>query len=122
MIDRLFAQWLNPDNNRSLLNRLVVMTPNNSLSIPAAVRQNPDLYHYKLGTIEYPNKPNGQPMRRLVAVRQAVLFAKSRNQKLAKDFLAYLIRPEVTGEYLKAAALATSSACSRFMLLPYQFL
>ncbi len=54
MIDRLFAQWLNPDNNRSLLNRLVVMTPNNSLSIPAAVRQNPDLYHYKLGTRGYP--------------------------------------------------------------------
>ncbi|MEH2450824.1 hypothetical protein [Nostoc sp.] len=33
--------WLNPDNNRSLLNRLVVMTPNNTLSIPCSVRQDP---------------------------------------------------------------------------------
>lgn len=97
------VNWLAPDNNRQLLNRVVVMTPNLTLSIAAAVRQDPDIYRYKLGTIELPNKPSGKPMRRLVAVRQAVLFAESRNQKLAKDFLAYLIRPEVTGEYLKAA-------------------
>lgn len=97
------VNWLNPDNNRQLLNRLVVMTPNNSLSIPAAVRQDPDIYLNRLGTIGYPNKPNGKPMRYLVVVRQAVVFTESKNQKLAKDFLAYLIQPEVTGGYLKAS-------------------
>lgn len=97
------VNWLNPDNNRSLLNRLVVMTPNNSLSIPAAVRQNQDLYRHKLGTIGYPNKPSGKPMRYLALVRQAVVLSDSKNQKSAKDFLAYLSQPEVTGEYLKAA-------------------
>ena len=97
------VNWLNPDNNRSLLNRLAVMTPNNSLSIPAAVRQDPDLYRNKLGTIGYPNKPNGKPMRYLALVRQAVVFAESKNQKLAKNFLAYLIQPEIGGDYLKAA-------------------
>jgi multiple sugar transport system substrate-binding protein len=95
--------WLNPDNNRSLLNRLIIMTPNNSLSIPAAVRQKPDLYHYKLGTIGYPHKPSGKPMRYLALVKQAVVLADSKNQKLAKDFLAYLIQPQIVGNYLKAA-------------------
>ncbi len=97
------VHWLNPDNNRSLLNRLIVMTANNSLSIPAAVRHNPDIYLNRLGTIGYPNKPNGKPMRYLALVKQAVVLADAKNQKLAKDFLAYLIQPEITGNYLKAA-------------------
>ncbi|MDZ8189534.1 MAG: ABC transporter substrate-binding protein [Nostoc sp. ChiSLP02] len=96
------VNWLNPDNNRSLLNRGVVMTPNSSLSIPAAVRQQPDIYRHKLGILEFPNKPNGQPMRYLVSVNEIVLFAKSKNQKVAKDFLAYFIKPETIGNYLKA--------------------
>lgn len=97
------VNWLNPDNNRSLLNRLIVMTPNQSLSIPAAVRREPDLYRHKLGTIAYPHKPNGKPMRYLVLVRQAVVLAGSKNPKLAKDFLAYLSQPEIAGAYLKTA-------------------
>ena len=95
--------WLNPDNNRSLLNQLVVMTPNNSLSIPAAVRQNSDLYQNKLVTRGYPHKPNGKPMRYIALIKQAVVLSDSKNQNLAKDFLAYLIQPEVIGNYLKAA-------------------
>ncbi len=95
--------WLNPDNNRSLLNRQVVMTPNNSLSIPAAVRDDPDLYHHKLGTIGYPNKPSGKPMRYIVLVRQAVIFQTSKHQEQAKSFLRYLLQPDISDRYLKAA-------------------
>ncbi|MBW4427839.1 MAG: ABC transporter substrate-binding protein [Nostoc desertorum CM1-VF14] len=94
--------WLNPDNNRNLLNRAVVMTPNNTLAIPIAVRQDRDTYLNKLGTLEFPNKPNGKPMRYLVLYKEAVLFAESKNQKIAKSFLGYLIQPEVMGSYLKA--------------------
>jgi multiple sugar transport system substrate-binding protein len=95
--------WLNPDNNRSLLNRQVVMTPNNSLSIPAAVKDDADLYKHKLGTIGYPNKPNGRPMRYIVLVRQAVIFQTSKHQDHAKSFLRYLLQPDISDSYLKAA-------------------
>lgn len=95
--------WLNPDNNRNLLNRKVLMTTNETLSIPAAVRQDPDTYRKKLGILEFPNKPSGQPMFHLITVQQVVLFADSKNQEIAKDFLAYLIQPEVIGNYLKTA-------------------
>ncbi|MEC4819049.1 MAG: ABC transporter substrate-binding protein [Scytonema sp. PMC 1069.18] len=97
------VNWLNPDNNRSLLNRHVVMTLNNSLSIPAAVRQDADLYKNKLGTIGYPNKPNGKPMRYVALIRQATIIAGSTNQRLAKDFLKYFVQPEIIGSYLKSA-------------------
>ncbi|BAT56893.1 extracellular solute-binding protein family 1 (plasmid) [Nostoc sp. NIES-3756] len=93
--------WLNPDNNRSLLNRGLVMTPNSTLSIPVTIRLDRDTYN-KLGILEFPNKPNGKPMRYPFILKEAVLFAKSRNQKAAKDFLTYLIQPKVMSDYLKA--------------------
>lgn len=95
--------WLNPDNNRNLLNRKVLMTTNDTLSIATAVRQDPDTYRKKLGILELPHKPNGQLMRYLITVQQVVLFADSKNQEIAKDFLAYLIQPEIIGNYLKTA-------------------
>lgn len=95
--------WLNPDNNRNLLNRKVLMTTNDTLSIATALRQDPIAYRQKLGVLELPNKPSGQKMRYLLTVQQVILFAHSQNQKIAKDFLAYLIQPEVIGNYLKVA-------------------
>lgn len=96
-------KWLNPDNNRSLLNRMVVMTPNATLSIPAAVRQDTDIYRNKLGIIEFPNKPNGQPMYHLTMAEQAIILAESNHQQLAKEFLRYVVQPEVLKKYLRSA-------------------
>ncbi|WP_019508807.1 ABC transporter substrate-binding protein [Pleurocapsa sp. PCC 7319] len=97
------VRWLNPDNNRSLLNYQVAMTPNNSLSIPAALGRDSDEYKNKLVTAPYPNKPSGEPMKYIALVRQAIILADAPNQKLAKEFLSYLIQPEIIGDYLKAA-------------------
>lgn len=97
------TRWLDPDNNRNLLNRFVLMSPNPTLSIPVALRQEPNTYQNQLGIIDFPNKPSGKPMRYLIAVRQAVVFAAANNQQAAKDFLRHLIQPQVLGEYLKSA-------------------
>lgn len=97
------VNWLNPDNNRSLLNHQVIMTPNNSLSIPAALGRNSDAYKNKLVTTAYPNKPSGKPMKYIALVREAIVLADAPHRELAKDFLAYLIQPEIIGNYLKAA-------------------
>ncbi|WP_339383731.1 ABC transporter substrate-binding protein [Oculatella sp. LEGE 06141] len=96
-------KWLDPDNNRSFINHEVVMTANPTLSIPNALRQDPDLYLNQLGTLPFPQKPSGQPMRHIVLVRQAMVFATSKHQQAAKDFLAYLIQPEVMETYLQSA-------------------
>jgi multiple sugar transport system substrate-binding protein len=97
------VDWLDPDNNRNLLNRNVVMTPNPTLSIPAAVRNDSDIYFNKLGTVAFPNKPNGEPLDHFVDIRQAVVFADSPHQEAAKDFLAYLTQPKVLSLFLKTS-------------------
>ena len=95
--------WLNTDNNRNLLNRVVLMTPNVSLSIPAAIHQDRDTYYNKLGIINFPHKPSGEPMRYLVSVKQAIIFTNSPHQQVAQEFLRYLIQPEIIAEYLQAS-------------------
>lgn len=96
-------KWLDPDNNRNFLNRTVVMAPNPTLSIATALLENKETYLNDLGTMEFPYKPNGEPLKHIVSVRQAVILAAAKNQAIAKEFLAYLIKPEIIGNYLKSA-------------------
>lgn len=95
--------WSDIDNNRQLLNRQVVMTPNPTLSIPAAVRNDEAVYKQQLGIAEFPNKPSGEPMPHLVDIRQAIIFQDSPHQEAAMDFLSYLTQPEVLSQFLKAS-------------------
>lgn len=95
--------WSGTDNNLNLLNRIVVMTPNTTLSIPAMVRQDEDTYYHKLGISELPNKPDGTPMQYLIAVRQAAIFEDSSHISLAKDFLQYFLQPQVMAQYLQTS-------------------
>ena len=95
------VDWTNADNNRSFLNREILMTTNATMSIPAALSQDPDAYQNKLGIIELPNKPNGETMRHIFLVEQAVIFNDAEHPQLAKEFLAYLIKPEIINDFLK---------------------
>ena len=95
------VDWTNADNNRLFLNREILTTTNATMSIPAALRNDPDTYRNKLGIVEIPPKPNGEPMRHIFLVEQAVIFNDAEHPELAKDFLAYLIQPEVINKFLK---------------------
>ena len=54
--------WANIDNNKAFLAQTVVMTPNNTLSIPNALkRERPDDYYENTATIEWPLGPSGEP-------------------------------------------------------------
>ena len=97
------VDWLNPDNNRNLLQRAIVMTPNTTLSIPAAVRKDASIDLEQLGIIEFPHKPNNESINHLVAVNAVILLSESQHQELAKDFLRYLVRPNTLSDYLKAS-------------------
>ncbi len=97
------VNWLDPENNRNFLDRNVVMTPNPTLSIPAAVRNDDTIYLEKLGTVSFPNKPSGEPLAHFVSIRQAVIFNDAPHLQAAKDFLAYLTQPAVLSDFLKAS-------------------
>ena len=95
------VDWNNAANNHQFINREILTTTNATLSIPAALRNDLDVYRNKLGIVELPNKPNGKPMRHIFLVEQAVIFNDAANPELAKDFLAYLIQPETINTFLK---------------------
>ena len=97
------VDWLDTENNRAFLDRNVVMTPNPTLSIPAAVRNDQTLYSEKLGTVEFPNKLNGEPLPHFVSIRQAVVFTDAPHLDTAKDFLTYLTEPAVLSDFLKTS-------------------
>ncbi|BAZ38553.1 family 1 extracellular solute-binding protein [Calothrix sp. NIES-4101] len=97
------TKWLTPDNNRALLNRSVAMTVNPSMSIPVSQRDNQELYFQQLGTMDFPNKPDGKPLEHLVSVNQVVILSSSQKQQAAKAFLSYLIQPQVLQNFVKSS-------------------
>jgi multiple sugar transport system substrate-binding protein len=97
------TRWLDPDNNRNFLNRQVLMTPNPTLSIPAAVRNDEAVYFNQLGTLPWPHKPDGTPMTHVIETRQAIIFADAPHLEAAKSFLAHLLQPETYNQFLKTA-------------------
>ncbi len=97
------TKWLTPDNNRALLNKQVGMTVNPSMSIPVSQKNNKDVYLKELGTVDFPNKPDGNPLEHLVSVNQVVLLSSSKKQKAAKMFLSYLTQPQVLQDFVKSS-------------------
>jgi multiple sugar transport system substrate-binding protein len=83
--------WTNPDNNKAFLAQTVVMTPNPSLSIPAALkRERPDDYYENAATIDWPNGADGQPLVMDGYMYRAVVFRTGGNPALAGDFVRFL--------------------------------
>ena len=56
----------------------------------------------QLGTVDFPHKPDGNPLESLVSINQVVILAASQKQKAAKSFLAYLIQPQVLQGFVKS--------------------
>lgn len=97
------VDWADPDNNVEFLSRKSLMTSNPSLSIPGSQRQDKETYYNKMATVEWPNRPDGQPLTYLVAVKQACLFEGSTNKEIAKNFLSFLINPDNLSEFVRGS-------------------
>ena len=86
------VSWTNIDNNKAFLAQTVVMTPNTTLSIPAALRTaRPDDYYKNAATIDWPDGANGQPLVIDGVIARAVVFKAGRNPALAGDFVRFLV-------------------------------
>jgi multiple sugar transport system substrate-binding protein len=85
------TSWTNTSNNKAFLAQTVLMTPNGSLSIPAALRTaRPDDYYENAVTIDWPDGVNGQPLVISGFFVRAVVFKAGRNQALAREFVRFL--------------------------------
>lgn len=98
------VNWQDGDNNVNFLNQVTIMTPNPSMSIPASqYTQNPENYHDNIVSIEWPDKPDGEPIVYMTAIKTAVIFKDSENQEGAKDFMRFLYEPDNIGPYLEGS-------------------
>jgi multiple sugar transport system substrate-binding protein len=85
------VNWGPYDNNERFLAHAVVMTPNDTLSIPNSVkREHPDDYYKNLATIEWPLGLRNEPFRIVGFVLPAVVF-KTKHLATAKEFVRFLV-------------------------------
>jgi multiple sugar transport system substrate-binding protein len=85
------VNWTNIDNNKAFLAQTVVMTPNPTLSIPAALRTaRPDDYYRNAASIDWPRAANGEPLVLEGRVDRAVVFKDGGHGATAKQFVRFL--------------------------------
>ncbi|MGH6903727.1 MAG: ABC transporter substrate-binding protein [Geminicoccaceae bacterium] len=85
------VSWTNIDNNKAFLAQTVVLTPNPTLSIPAALRTaRPDDYYQNAATIDWPLAANGEPLVLEGRVDRAVVFKDSGHGATAEEFVRFL--------------------------------
>ncbi|MBL8384694.1 MAG: extracellular solute-binding protein [Burkholderiales bacterium] len=96
--------WKDPDNNVAFHNKTTIMTHNATISIAAKWlddmnnsaltaeqrAQAKKNYEELIATTGWPNKPDGKPMNYLAAIKLAVAFKGAKNEKRAKEFLAFM--------------------------------
>jgi multiple sugar transport system substrate-binding protein len=95
------ASWGDLDNNQQFHAQAVVMTPNDTLSIPNALkRERPDDYYRNVATLEWPLGPRGERFPIVGYVFPALVFKDGGNSATAKEFVRFLVAQGWLAHYL----------------------
>jgi multiple sugar transport system substrate-binding protein len=96
------VNWSTGDrNNKAFLAQTVVMTENETLSIPNALKTDrPDDYYKNSATIEWPLGPSGEPFPIEGSVSVAVVFKNGDHVATAKEFVRFLVAEGWLAHYL----------------------
>jgi multiple sugar transport system substrate-binding protein len=95
------VNWTNADNNEDFLAQKVVMTANQTLSIPNALKlERPDDYHENVATIEWPLGPAGEPFPIVSFFMPAVVFKDGDHVPTALEFVRFLAAEGWLAHYL----------------------
>jgi len=86
------AAWAAVDNNKAFLAQKVVMTPNETLSIPNALKHDrPNDYYRNTATIEWPLGPRGNVFPIKGSWYGAAVFKDGANVATANEFVRFLV-------------------------------
>jgi multiple sugar transport system substrate-binding protein len=99
------VNWATGDrNNKAFLARTVVMTENETLSIPNALKhEHPDAYSKDLATIEWPLGRSGELFPIIGDVAPAVVFKDGDHVTTAEAFVRFLVGEGWLAHYLNSA-------------------
>jgi multiple sugar transport system substrate-binding protein len=96
--------WDGRGNNKAFLTRRVVMTANQTLSIPNTLRtSDPDAYLNEVATIEWPGALDGEPLSLEGDVVRSVVFEHGPNLVAAKEFVRFLVEDHWLAHWASAA-------------------
>jgi multiple sugar transport system substrate-binding protein len=94
----------NRDNNQQFLAQAVVMTLNDTLSIPNALKhERPDDYYQNTATIEWPRGPDGEGFPIMGDHFAGAVFRDGPNVETAKEFVRFLVAEGWLAHYLDFA-------------------
>ena len=98
------VSWTNRDNNEQFLAQNIVMTVNQTLSIPNMLKATrPEDYYRNAVTIDWPNGAYGQPLAIETGVNRAAVFKDGGNVENAKAFVRFLVGEGWLAHYLNFA-------------------
>jgi multiple sugar transport system substrate-binding protein len=93
--------WSNTGNNKAFLTETVVMTPNDTLSIPNTLKHERPVDHYEnSATVEWPLGPDGAPFPIMGNIYPAVVFKDGADVAVAQAFVRFLVAEGWLAHYL----------------------
>jgi|HubBroStandDraft_6_1064221.scaffolds.fasta_scaffold03287_8 multiple sugar transport system substrate-binding protein len=92
--------WNDADDNNAFHSKLFVMDFDGTISTEVALFHDKDQYE-DIATLALPMANDGKPMPAQLGVSAAVIPKGAKSIDVAKDFMKYLIQPQVTNNYLK---------------------
>jgi multiple sugar transport system substrate-binding protein len=107
-------------NNQQFLAQAIVMTPNETLSIPNALKaERPDDYHKNVATIEWPLGPTGKPFAIWGFVFSAVVFKGGSNVGVAEAFVRFLVGEAWLAHYLNFSGERLIPSMTKLLEQPF---
>ena len=91
--------WNDADDNNAFHSKLFVMDFDGTISTEVAIKDQAE--RAEVTTLGLPLGNDGKPIPAQLGVAAAVIPKGARNVDVAKDFMRYLIQPQVTNNYLK---------------------
>jgi multiple sugar transport system substrate-binding protein len=92
--------WNDADDNNAFHSKLFVMDLDGTISTEVALYHDKDQYD-DIVTMGLPNGNDGKPMAAELGVGGAFIPKGAKNVEVAKDFMKYMIQPQITNNYLK---------------------
>ena len=112
--------WGNIDNNTRFQSQALVMTPNNTLSIPNALkRERPVDYYENTATLEWPLGPYGNAFPIRGDFFAAVVFNEGGHRATAGEFVRFLVAEGWLAHYLDFSGERMLPAMPKLLEQPF---
>jgi multiple sugar transport system substrate-binding protein len=112
------VDWLDDGNNKAFLAQAVVMTPNVSLSIPNALKnESPQDYKESVATVEWPLGPGGDQFALYSEISPAVVFKGAAPP--AKEFVRFLVAEGWLAHYFNFSGERFLPTMSKLLEQPF---